>query len=82
MATAVVLTSMMILSSFVMLAPNVWANNEVTVPKFVLTYYDTVYAFEGPEVYARDCVENFSYTEIMKPTYVPRPPRDDEEDDE
>lgn len=51
-----------------------WAANRTTVPKYVWTYNKTVLRTEGPEVRVNECVENFSYDEVMSTRYVPRGP--------
>lgn len=49
-----------------------WANNEVKVMKYVWTYNDTVIEFEGPDVAVSDCLEKFSYNDVMNTDFTSR----------
>jgi len=52
-----------------------WAAGKVKVPKYVWTYNNTVMEFEEPMVLVSECLENFSYKEVMDVSYEPRKPK-------
>jgi len=56
-----------------------WSKGEIKVPKYVWTYNNTVMEFEGPMVLVSECLENFSYKEVMDASYEPRKPKKKEE---
>jgi hypothetical protein len=46
-----------------------WAADGLKVPKYVWTYNDTVQSFEGPLVAVHDCLDRFSYDEVMSTNF-------------
>lgn len=49
-----------------------WAHNLVRVPKHAITYNNTPLDFEGPDVLVSECVEKFSYNDVMSTDWKTR----------